>query len=421
MIKKAINSQGFRSASIFTFGNTLGTALSAIAMILISRGLGPAQFGIFSAAFSVLIIATKFTDLGINIAAQRYIAQRAKDDNKAKSMISTMFYAKLILLLAISVVGYMISPLIAKDFLKIDNVEIVRISFILLSFTTIYEYYLSVMQAVELYRKTALMIVLQAIGKLLAAIWLISSNLLSALHALYIYALAPIIGIFYGGFTSRLRPWARPKNITTNTRYLRKTMTWTSIAVISSAVADNVDVLLVQNMLSSYHTGLWSAAARIAAFAGLIGISFGSVLNIRVAKYKEKKNLDKYLKKAKIASIGMFFAVLALIPFGRIGLELTVGPEYLQATTSLTLLLIATAFTVASSPYVALFYLFEKPQYYAISGALLIFILITGDLILIPKLGLEGAGYVKIATRIIIFIFTIIYANFAYKDHTSRS
>jgi O-antigen/teichoic acid export membrane protein len=103
-----------------------------------------------------------------------------------------------------------------------------------------------------------------------------------------------------------------------------------------------------------------------------------------------------------------------------LAIRFTVGPDFAPATSSLNLLLISTAILAATSPFVALFYLFDKPQYFAYSGIIGSALLIGGDFWAIPAYGLVGAGYVRILSRLAVLLFTVIYARLAYRAHFTR-
>jgi O-antigen/teichoic acid export membrane protein len=168
--------------------------------------------------------------------------------------------------------------------------------------------------------------------------------------------------------------------------------------------------------MSSYDTGIWSGASRIATFAGVIGWSIGSVLSVRVARYSDPKHLREYLSKAwKLALLVIFVLVLS-IPLAGLSISLTIGPAYLSGTLPLQILLLATGISGATAPYIALFYLFDKPQYYAYAGLLQTAILIGGDLLFIPQFGLIGAATVRVVVRLSVTIFTLLYVRSSYRE-----
>ena len=64
-----------RGAFWLSLGNGLGTAISALATILIARLLGPANYGAYSAALALLGVFAASADLSLNRAATYYISQ----------------------------------------------------------------------------------------------------------------------------------------------------------------------------------------------------------------------------------------------------------------------------------------------------------------------------------------------------------
>ncbi len=417
LLSRLSHSEGLKSAGIIAFGNLFGTTVSALAMIILSRYFGPAQFGVFSSVFALLVLSAKLADLGLNLAAQRYIAKQINQHKaKALSMVSLLFYLKLALLFFLTFLGLFSTHLIA-NFLHLPSSHLVYLIFLLVFGVVIYEYALVIAQTFHRFSLAATIIIIQAVGKLGLVFFFLLTHQLTIEKALILYALMPLIAALYGLFKLKLNPFTLPTHLQANLTYLKQTVLWTGIAILAATLADNLDTLLIKNMLTSYQTGLWSAAVRIATFTNLIGISFGMVLNVRVARYSTKQHLDRYLKKARLASLLMFLTILALTPLAKLGIWLTSGPAYFPATLPLILLLIATALSAATSPFVALFFLFEKPQFYAYSGILLSLVLILGDLTFIPRLGLIGAGLVKIIVRLTVFIFTLWYAKKAYEEH----
>jgi O-antigen/teichoic acid export membrane protein len=98
----------------------------------------------------------------------------------------------------------------------------------------------------------------------------------------------------------------------------------------------------------------------------------------------------------------------------------TIGQEYLGAVYPLQILLIAMGLSAAISPYSALFYLFDRPQYYAYAGIMTALFLIVGDYYLIPQIGISGAAYVRLAVKTITLIFTVYYAFNSLHKHLKK-
>ena len=409
---------GLLSIAILGSGNVVGTIISAIALILFSRFMGPTEFGLFSAAFAAMQIVVRLSDMGTNMAAERAIARvYGRDDQLADRLMRVVLYFKLASFVLCLIIGWLLAPWISVTLLHIDNVGLIRTALLLSLGTIFFEYSTIVFQSTERFSMVARITIAQALGKLLFGLIMMWQGMLHATEGLLIYGLLPGFGALVGWGRGTLSNFTLPKTWKKDLPIILRVAKWTAIAAIAATLADNIDTLLVQSFMSSYDTGIWSGAVRIATFASVIGWSAGAVLNVRVAKYQDQSHLKEYLGKAWKLSLLIFTVIVFSIPFARLAITLSIGSAYLSSITPLQILLFATAITGATTPFVALFYLFDAPQYYAISGVLQTIVLILGDLFFIPHLGLIGAAWVRVVVRIVILLFTLVYARRAYVWH----
>jgi O-antigen/teichoic acid export membrane protein len=413
-----VKSKGLLSIAVLGSGNVIGTVISAIALILFSRFMGPTEFGLFSAAFAAMQIVIRLSDLGTNMAAERAIARvHGRDDQLADHLMRVALYFKLTSFVIFVIVAWFLAPWISLSLLHIENVGLIRTSFLLALGSIFFEYSTIVFQSTHRFAMVARITIAQALGKLLFGLILIWQGMLHATEGLLIYGLMPGLGALAGWRKNPLKSFALPATWKKDLRIILKVAKWTAIAAIAATLADNIDTLLVQSFMSSYDTGIWSGAVRIAGFASLLGWSVGSVLNVRVAKYHDPENLHKYLEKAWKLAVFIFVALVVCLPLASLAIKLTIGSAYLAGTVPLQILIVAAGLAGASSPYVALFYLFDRPEYYAIAGIIQTAILILGDLLFIPQFGLIGAAWVRVVVRVVILLFTLIYARSAYVKH----
>ncbi|TXH07225.1 MAG: hypothetical protein E6R05_00650 [Candidatus Moraniibacteriota bacterium] len=420
-IAKWRKSTGFKSAVLMTIGNVGSTGVAAIAMIIFSRQLGPEQFGIFSVLFSLMLILSRIGDMGINIAVSRAIAQNHDRPNAIISYSQSGSYLKAMIMLVIIMLGLIASPYVTSNLLNLNlsYSPLVQLVIVLSTSVVIYEYMNSLLQARQRFGLSVATNTIQSLLKLVLA--LISLVVVVNLELITLsYMLLPLLGATVGLFAISLKellPRYNPKI----TKSIVNVARWTSLSILAGALAENIDVLIVQNYLSTHDTGLYAAATRIATVASLIGWSLGTVLNMRVAQYKDKKNLDQYLKKGTMLALAALILTLAIILVTTPLVNLTIGTSYLSVVPALNILLISTAILTATTPFVALFYVFDYPRYFAISGILTALTLISADLILIPSFGLVGAGWARVITRSIVIIYTLSTAYSEYKKRYGKN
>jgi O-antigen/teichoic acid export membrane protein len=417
-MSQTVKPTGLLSIIILGSGNVIGTIISAVALILFSRFMGPTEFGLFSAAFAAMQIVVRLSDLGTNMAAERAIARVAgKDDNLTDRLMRVTLWFKLTSFIVSIILAWLLAPWIAHTLLHIDDLNLIRWAFLLALGTIFFEYSTIVFQSTGRFAMVARITIAQAIGKLGFGIILIWQGMLHATEGLLVYGILPGIGALLGWKRNTLTSLSLPKTWKKDLHSILKVAKWTAIAAIAATLADNSDTLLVQSFMSSYDTGIWSGAVRIATFASVLGWSVGAVLNVRVAKYHQEEHLREYLKKAWKIALAIFLILAASTPLAGLAIHLTIGPEYLSGTLALQILIIAAGLSGAAAPFVALFYLFDRPQYYAYAGIIQTVMLLLGDLIFIPASGLIGAAWVRVVVRLVILIFTLIYARSAYVKH----
>lgn len=417
-MSKSVGPSGFLSVLVLGSGNVLGTIISAVALILFSRFMGPTEFGLFSAAFAAMQIVVRLSDLGTNMASERAIARvHGKDDKLADRLMRTALWFKLFSFTVCAIIAWLLAPWVSHSLIHLNDLRLIHLAIAIAIGTIFFEYSTVVFQSTHHFALVARITIAQAIGKLGFGLILIWQGMLHSVSGLLVYGLLPGIGAMLGWTKNPLSSFSLPPTWKKDLGVILSVAKWTGLAAIAATLADNIDTLLVQSLMSSYDTGIWSGAVRIATFASVLGWSVGSVLNVRVAKYTNFEHLAIYLQKAWKISLGIFLLILLAVPFSSLAISLTIGSAYATGTLPLQILLLSTALTGAATPYVALFYLFDRPQYYAIAGVIQTLVLVFGDLIFIPQYGLVGSAWVRVVVRLVILIFTLLYARSSYVRH----
>lgn len=400
-------------ASIFVLGggNVVGTLISAITLIIFSRLLGPTDFGLFSSAFALMQIMVRLVDSGTTTATERALA-RANSANLTshKTIMTISAYLKLGLYLFWLFLGLLGAEYLAKNYLGLADSGLIKLALLLSLGTVVFEYATVIFQSAGQFGLVARITLAQALGKLFGGLFLLTQSALTSTSALWLYGLMPFFGAMAGWInTPHKLSLKLGKNWGKEAKSLLAVAKWTGVAAISASLADNLDTLMVQSLMTLHDTGVWAASARIATFASILPWTIGSVLNIRVTQFHEKRHLFAYLKKARWISLGSAALILLLLPFAGLIISLSVGPEYLEGTSALRLMLVATSLLAMTTPIASLYYLFDKPQYYAYSGLIATILLIVMDYLLIPLFGLHGAAYARIIVRAAVLGFTLTY------------
>lgn len=412
-IKKIDRNSGIIQSTLTIIGNILATGLSAIAIILITRILGPEKFGIFTVGFSIVLILTKINDMGLNTPVIKF-ASSNEDLKDRNTIYSLAIKYKLLISTIIALTGIIGADSIAK-LLNFPDKTIIILSFTIGLATVYYEQLLAVLQSLHRFTQGVVINALQAASKLILAAVLLFSGIHQVWAVFTAYAISPLLPIL---FKKQLLPQWVKINLQVKNKDIQnqlfKLAKHSSVALISAGIIENVDVLFVQKNLTAYETGLYSGVSRIAMIVALVAYSLGNVLNARVAKYKDKIHLQKYLKKATGVIILSILGFLIFVPLSKLVIFFTIGPEYYAGNNVLLILTGASFLAIAAIPFIALFYTLEADWYFSIGGILQLAIVLIGNAVFVPLYGLEAAAWTRLVTRGFLFLFTVISGLLMY-------
>lgn len=403
--KNSLQSQGFQQ-SVITFGGTLlATGISAITIILISRFLGPVEFGVFSLVFAIFSLFIKFGDAGFLYALQKF-APVAFATSKARGLqvlrhITGMRWQLLVLWIP----ALLFSPIITWMF-NLPHWWIYPASVIFSLIAIWFEHCMTLLQTLHKFVPAMVMFVSQSALKLLVVGLLLFSGIQSSGTITLVYYLLPLLVLLPVIFLLKnyLKPTFKfePELAYRITHFVKHN----SVQVIAIAIADNLDVLIVQFFLGIYATGIYGGISRVAFLFSVLAISLGNVLNIRASRYQLASDRQAYIKKSwgvvGLSAVGCV-AVMAIAPWL---LQYTIGAEYLVALPEFRILTLSSFLLFMTIPFSSLFYSIEYPQYFSKIGWLLSGTLLLFDLLLIPVFGLMGAAVARVISRVVVMVLT---------------
>lgn len=407
-------SKGLVQTAIILSGSIIASGLSAVALIVITRQLGPQSFGEFSVGFAILLMLVKLNDLGMTNTVQRFAAQE-KDPEKINRLFSLATRIKLTGAVCIAVCGVLFSGTIA-NLLHFAHPNIILLAFLLSAATTVYEHVQAMLQSLHRFAQSSLVNVVQSVVKVVGAGILFLTHSSAATPTFSWYSAAPFAPVLLAPFLFPSWVKVNPfKKYTKELALIKKHALHSAFAFISAGIIENVDVLFVQKYLNTYETGLLGGVSRIALLFSILAYALGSVLNPRVAQYTNKKDMRAFLIKGLLLALAVGVGFLLFLPISKWVLMLTIGPAYLPGLSILNILVASSLLTVAVMPFIALFFSFEMPWYFSLSGLLQLLIIIIGNGVFVPEYGLSAAAWTRLAARVALFVFTVTVAFYTYK------
>lgn len=404
------SSQGTHQSLIVIIGTLFSTGFSALALIIISRLLGPSEFGEFSVGLAISLMLNRIADMGLSYSIQRYASKSTNVDEQNR-IYSYTTRIKLIAIVIIAILG-VISYRWLSNLLHFNNPEIVLVSFLLSSCTVLYEQLQAILQSLHRFKQIVFINITQSSSKLIGSLLFFVSGLSTATSLLSLYLFTPLLPVL------AFFMWVpRSVKLHLNTTFGKEQSLMSSMAkhsavmFISAGIVENVDVLFVQTYVSTFDAGLFSGISKISLLLMVIAYSLGNVLNPRVARYTEAAHLNAFIKKAWLVVLACIVGYSVSVLLGQHVLLYTLGSEYMSGTSILNILLASSFITIATMPFIAVFFSIDSPWYFSLVGIVQLVTTLLGNIFLVPELGITGAAWTRLITKAVAFIITVLLAK----------
>jgi O-antigen/teichoic acid export membrane protein len=403
-----INSEASKQSLIMTAGNFITAAIMGLTMIVLSRFIGPSQFGIFSVGMSLMFIFTKFVDAGLDQLIPRFLGIWNNEADKKRIFLAYVLWWK-ILFGGLLLLAGLISVNWLSKMLNYPYPSMIIYSVLGAILFALYNYVYMVLSAQHKFIQVGVLSVAQALFKAISfilIIWLWSSNLEAITLSYY---LAPFIMalIFLVFFNNDL--FVRPSLIKNEeTREINRFWGHAAFGVLMLTLIANIDVLLVQKYLDSFSTGIYAGAIKISSFIGMLTASIGGVLNNRVSRYKDKSTLMLYLKKSTVLIAFAVVGFLLFLPLSKAFVAYTIGPEYLSGVSALILLVLNAFLSMLLIPLAAIFYSVDEPSYFSINGIIQVIVIFSVSLLFLPQFGIMAVAWSRVFATLVSLFYTLI-------------
>jgi O-antigen/teichoic acid export membrane protein len=409
-----------KNTYIVFIGNSLAAFLGMISMIIVSRKLGPAGFGVFSVSFALASLVQNVGDLGLNFALIKNISQyRVKGKlEKIEEVFWTVFWAKLFFCFILGAVGLFFINFISVFLLKSpETVFYNKLIFIFLFFSVFFDLVKSFFQAKKMFIENVVVYILANFFKLifvaLVVIWLPTFQ-----NFILIYLITPLLGTLLLFKKTNLK--LRLKFYWQEFGHLMQFASWIMLSVIVSAIAENLNIFMVSSYLDKYQTGIYSAAEKFILPISIWTGAIATVLISRTSEFLELKHIKAFIKKIILLQFVMIFLFLLALPFSGL-VPVILGKQYVPSVVILQILIIASYFRSAITPLNSTFYPLNKSIIFAIDSVLEAVLLFSLNRHFLPLYQAKGAALSLVLTNITIFIFNYIFLFYQLKKYGKKT
>jgi O-antigen/teichoic acid export membrane protein len=382
-------------------GFLMGQKIIAFARgIVFARILGTAEYGIYTLGFFLVLITVAVTSLGIPSAFSRF-APRYRGKEGLRSFFRKTWMLNIGISLAVAVVIFVFpsffSRLIYGDASFGGVMMVVAVSIPgLVVLTNLFNTF----SGLKLFRAGAAaqfsqVVIFAGLGTMMAVIYR------SATGALLAYALSMLIavGLFLPLLLRFLQvedPDNKPlKEPAFYPKLLRFTI-WFTVTPILIQIFQYVDRLSLQRLMTASDQGIYSAAVNLCATISAVGLAVNNVVFPHLSTAWEEGGKDRALDNLdltiRVTAVGLAVAGFVLVVLGRPLILLLLGADYAGGADVIPYLVVFYLLTVSVWLFGVFASLVEKTYVSTIGLVTALPVNVVLNLILIPRLGIVGAG-----------------------------
>ena len=300
----------FVMASGMLFTTTLiASAINYVYHFLMGRMLGPAEYGIIGALFSVIYFIGATLNTVQTVAAKFVSVLKAKSEGSKIGWLLRRISAKMLLLgVGVSLVFVFGSTFIA-DFLAMPARHVVAFS---TAFTLIFVLFgmRGFLQGLQKFRSLSFSIIVESIFRLAVALGLVALGY-GVFGALISYGVAVAFSVVFS-FVPLARLWKSAEKYKINSSEVYNYSIPVLIAMVAITAAYTLDVFLAKHFFDPVTAGHYAAAGLLSKIIFFGSVSIAQVMFPKISEmYAAKQNYSGVFKKALAAVIGVSAAATA--------------------------------------------------------------------------------------------------------------
>lgn len=385
---------------IFAIGTFSSKVLSFLLMPFVTRMMTTADYGSADLIQQTVNVLIPIVTLQVNSAALRFSLDKAK---RKADVLTVGIRTTLLGFVVFLIFAYPISLITINDFKLGEYIELIYIFVLVSGFRQLCQQFVRGSGKVKLYAVDGII----ATATTLIFTFLFLSPLKMGVTG-YILAIiaSDACSIIFYIFAAKLYRYVRPhlfdKSITGQ---MLKYCVPLIPTVILWWIINVSDRYMITLFVGSAANGLYTAASKIPNFVILFAQIFIDAWQLSaVDEYDGRKKARFFSNVFRVYSGGVFVVASALIVFCQIFTKILVAPSYYESWNYVPILIIATTYSCIVN-FLASVYMAEKKSLMALltalSGAVSNVVL---NIILIPKLGANGAAIATVSAFVIVFI-----------------
>ncbi len=398
--------------SMVFVGNMTAAAIGFISIVVISRQLEVSDFGLFSTAMSIIIVASRLCGLGTPTAMVTFASRYFRDEKPevAAEFMRATFIIRIIASAIVGIIFIVVArPISTEIFHNERLIPLIRLSALGIVFYSMVRYFKSVFITCRLYRASVILQLAIDIYKLLAVLLLVSLIGGGSFNALLAFVSAPALMIIYSYLRLRDRIFMKRSSGRNIYATIASYSKWIFITNISSLMMMHVGVFMLFRMIDNRAAGIYGLTLNLTYAFPILIFSLGSVLLPEVARFKEVSQIEEYLKKMLKVSICVGILFIPLLFLSDTIIPFVFGEKYADAVPVFNWLLFAYIFMTVNCLIRVAIYAINRPGVIAVMDTIKLIIFVMGAYLFIPSVGVTAPAVVMLIVNFLSMIAMLVY------------
>lgn len=421
VVKEVVYNRALRQ-TIFVYSGSLINGGSLILLnAVIARRVSTDMLGIFSLAVLVLSTIAEMSDFGLNAGLLRfgpyYIATNQEDKLRQLVKIIWRWRASLsiIFTIGLAILSYPLAHFLFKQ--DVTTPYLLYSAFgiggvILLGLLATY------LQARQRFVYQAAVQSLKGLLRLSIGIILALNGVRNIYAYLSVYIFVPwlLFLVNFHVFPKNFRRHVVGDEVKGKVHsQLARFSLWLTVSLITSIIASRVDQVIISQYLGLAEVAIFTVSWQLLQMFPLIYSSISSVLIPKMSGQQSKENIIVLVKKS-----------LQWIAIGSVGIGLLIYPSryliillftrnYAAAMPLYLVFAYGMLLNIMATPFGMIITLFNRTYLMAISGVLMLFVNLIGNIVFIRTYGIMGAAYTFVLSIVIQIIWNSVWAYYLLK------
>lgn len=371
--------------------------------VLVARRLDVEEFGTFAVLFEVASTVVMLSDLGLATAfVTLYVRRAHASAAEAAALVQIAFVVKLVLAMAaLALVAACFHGLGALRATPPGVLAVLAVGAIAES---VHQLAISVSQAAgrmhRLSRDRLLLPAARLVVVALVAAWgrldLDAAILANAAAAIAVAAWTGARTL-RDAFRVRFDGAARGDA----TADLLRRMRAAAVSTLCVIAIAKTQFFLVDALADRHEVGRFAAAQRFAMVASIVGAALSTVLMPRAAAVRTRADLDTYLAGARALALAFALPVAAMLLAASWLLPWLLGPIHDGAVPAARLMLAGYLLSIVANPASYVFHPLDAGRVLAWMNALQLAVSVGLNLMLIPRMGADGAAWTALVVTMV--------------------